>query len=114
MSSLVPNSAEIERLLGQVRAGDPEASARLLDCHRAYLRRLVEVRLDPRIQARVDPSDVVQEAQIEALRRLDGYVRDRPMPFRLWLRQIAHDRLLMLRRHHLGAACRTAARDVPL
>jgi RNA polymerase sigma-70 factor (ECF subfamily) len=72
---------------------------------------MVEVRLDPQLRARVDPSDVVQEAQIEALRRLDRYLHKPPMPFRLWLRRIAYDRLLMLRRFHIGAARRTTERD---
>jgi RNA polymerase sigma-70 factor (ECF subfamily) len=76
--------------------------------------RLVEVRLDPRIQGRVDPSDVVQEAQMEACRRLPAYFKRPPMPFRLWLRQIAFDRLVMLRRHHVGAARRTVECDLPL
>jgi RNA polymerase sigma-70 factor (ECF subfamily) len=114
MSSLAADSSDTQRLLEQVRAGEPEATDRLLDRHRPYLRRLVEVRLDPRLRARVDPSDVVQEAQMEAVRRLDGYLRQPPMPFRLWLRQIAYDRLLMLRRHHVAAARRAVGRDVPL
>jgi RNA polymerase sigma-70 factor (ECF subfamily) len=114
MNPLALDSAETERLLQQARAGLPEATDRLLDRHRPYLRRLVELRLDPKMRGRVDPSDVVQEAQLEALRRLDGYLRQPPMPFRLWLRQLAYDRLLMLRRHHVGAARRAVGRDVPL
>src|SRR5262249_47470443 len=81
------------------------------DRHRSYLRRLVELRLDPRLRPRVDPSDVVQDAQLEAVRRLDGYLKQAPMPFRLWLRQIAYDRLLMVRRRHVEAARRSVARD---
>jgi RNA polymerase sigma-70 factor (ECF subfamily) len=114
MSSLAADSSETQRLLERVRAGEAEATDRLLDRHRPYLRRLVELRLDPRMRARVDPSDVVQEAQMEALRRLGGYLRQPPMPFRLWLRQIAYDRLLMLHRHHVAAARRAVGRDVPL
>jgi RNA polymerase sigma-70 factor (ECF subfamily) len=114
MSSLAADSSETQRLLDRVRAGEPGATDRLLDGHRRYLRRLVDYRLDPRLRPRVDPSDVVQEAQIEALRRLDDYLRRPPMPFRLWLRQIAYDRLLMLHRHHIGAARRAVGRDVPL
>src|SRR5262245_39934053 len=114
MSSLAPASAETERLLEQARAGQEGAAARLLDRHRPYLRRLIELRMDPRMQGRVDPSDVVQEAQLEACRRLAGYLEQPPLPFRLWLRQIAYDRLLMLRRRHVGAARRTVERDVAL
>src|SRR5262249_48820107 len=81
------DSAESQRLLREARAGEPEARNQLLDRQRPYLHRLVEVRLDSRIRARVDASDVVQEAQLEALRRLDHYLKNPAMPFRLWLRQ---------------------------
>jgi RNA polymerase sigma-70 factor (ECF subfamily) len=114
MGELLADSAETLRLLQLVRAGKPGALDRLLGRHRPYLRQLVGLRLDSPLRARVDPSDVVQEAQLEAVRRLDNFLGQPPMPFRLWLRQIAYDRLLMLRRQHLGAACRAAARDVAL
>jgi len=114
MLVLATESEVTRRLLEQVRAGDQKSRGQLLDRHRAYLRRLVEVRLDPKMAARVDPSDVVQEAQLEAVRRLDGYLQEPPMPFRLWLRQIAYDRLLMLRRHHVQAARRSVERDVAI
>jgi RNA polymerase sigma-70 factor (ECF subfamily) len=114
MDSRVADSVETQRLLQQVRAGERDAMNQLLDRHRPYLRRLIEVRLDPKMRARVDPSDVVQEAQLEASRRLKNYLKQPPMPFRLWLRQIAYDRLLMLWRHHVGAVRRTVKRDLPL
>jgi RNA polymerase sigma-70 factor (ECF subfamily) len=114
MDARAADSSETQRLLQQVRAGEAEATNRLLDRHRAYLRRLIEVRLDPKMRARVDPSDVVQEAQLEASRRLDSYLKQPALPFRLWLRQIAYDRLLMLRRHHVGAARRTISRELSL
>ena len=59
------------------------------DRYRDRLRRLVAVRLDPRLAARADASDVVQEALADAARKLDGYLRDRPIPFYPWLRQLA-------------------------
>jgi RNA polymerase sigma-70 factor (ECF subfamily) len=111
MDALAPDSAETQRLLDRLAAGDVQVRDRLLERHRRYLSRLVEVRLDPRLRARIDPSDVVQEAQLEASRRLARYVKDRPLPFRLWLRQIANDRLLMLRRRHVGAKGRTVERE---
>jgi len=114
MDSLAADSLETQRLLQLIRSGQAEATNRLLARHRPYLLRLIEVRLDPKMRARVDPSDVVQEAQLEASRRLDDYLKQPALPFRLWLRQIAYDRLLMLRRHHVGAARRTVERDLPL
>jgi RNA polymerase sigma-70 factor (ECF subfamily) len=62
----MPDSTETRRLLQRATAGEPDAAGRLLERHRPYLRRLVDIRLDARLRARVDPSDVVQEAQIEA------------------------------------------------
>jgi RNA polymerase sigma-70 factor (ECF subfamily) len=109
-----PDSAEIDDLLEQAEAGRQGAIDRLLDRHRPYLHQLVELRIDPKLRSRIDPSDVVQEAQLEASRRLGDFLRQRPMPFRLWLRQIAYDRLLMLRRFHVRAARRTVEKEVAL
>src|SRR5262249_39941127 len=114
MASLASDSEQTRQLLRRARLGDPEAKEELLDRHRPYLHRLIEVRLDLKMRARLAASDVVQEAQLEAVRRLDGYLQEPPMPFRLWLRQIAYDRLLMLRRRHIQAARRSVERDVPL
>src|SRR5262249_32784208 len=98
MPDITPDSAETRALLEAVRAGDAEALGKLLDRPRPALRDFVEVHLDPRIRARVDPSDVVQETQVELVRRLDDFLAKRPMPFRLWVRKKAHERLLNLRR----------------
>jgi RNA polymerase sigma-70 factor (ECF subfamily) len=114
MDEPTPDIGETDRLLRQVRAGDRQAFDRLFASHRPYLRRFVDLRLDPRLRPRVDPSDVVQEAHLEAVRRLSAYLERPSMPFRLWLRQIAHDRLLKLRRYHIGSARRSLVREVPL
>jgi RNA polymerase sigma-70 factor (ECF subfamily) len=114
MDDRAPDSEETQRLFEQFRTGDQRALNELLTRHRRYLCQLVELRLDPRLRARVDPSDVVQEAQLEAARRLQEDPKPPPMPFRLWLRQLASDRLLMLRRYHVGAARRSVQREVGL
>jgi RNA polymerase sigma-70 factor, ECF subfamily len=114
MSRQAHDSAQTERLLEDLRGGDRSARERLFARHRDYLRRMVGLRADPRLRARVDPSDVVQEAQLEATRRLDDYLDNPALPFRLWLRQIAHDRLAMLHRRHVLADRRSVERDVPL
>jgi RNA polymerase sigma-70 factor (ECF subfamily) len=105
---------ETRRLLQQVRDGDLRALDPLLARHRAYLCRVVELRLDRKLRARVDASDVVQEAVLEAARRIDDYLAREPMPFHLWLRQTAYENLLRLRRQHVEAECRTVEREVPL
>jgi RNA polymerase sigma-70 factor (ECF subfamily) len=108
------DSGETDRLLIAARRGEASARDLLFTKHRDYLRRFVEIRADPRIRARVDPSDAVQDAQLEAARRLDAYLANPVMPFRLWLRQIAQDRLTMLQRRHVTAGRRTVNRDVAL
>jgi RNA polymerase sigma-70 factor (ECF subfamily) len=108
------DSGPTRDLLQQARAGDPRATDELFTRHRAYLRQFVELRLDPRLRPRVDPSDVVQEAQLEAARRLPKYLDQPALPFRLWLRQIAYDHLLKSRRRHVGAARRAVDREVAL
>jgi RNA polymerase sigma-70 factor (ECF subfamily) len=114
MAEFTSDSTETSGLLAQIGAGNRGAFERLFDRHRAYLLRVVAARLDQRATARVDPSDVVQEAQLEAYRRLPDYLADRPMPFRLWLRKTAQERVLMARRQHLQAQRRSARREVPL
>jgi RNA polymerase sigma-70 factor (ECF subfamily) len=114
MNEVQPDPPEIQSLLQRARAGDRQAIAELLAAYRAYLCQFVELRLDPKLRARVDPSDIVQEAQLEAVRRLEDYLAQPPMPFRLWLRQLALDRLLMLHRHHVATARRAVEREIPL
>lgn len=114
MSETHADSAETDRLLQRAAAGDTEAFEELFARHQPFVRQLVELRLDPRLRARVDPSDVVQEAHLEAFRRLEAFLEKRPMPFRLWLRQIACDQSLKARRRHLGTARRSLAREAAL
>jgi RNA polymerase sigma-70 factor (ECF subfamily) len=114
MHQAQPDPADTDGLLRQIRAGDRQAFEQLFARHRAYLHRLAELRLDPRLCSRVDPSDVVQETHLEALNRLETYLRRQALPFRLWLRQIACDRALKARRQHLGTARRSLGREVPL
>jgi RNA polymerase sigma-70 factor (ECF subfamily) len=108
-----PDSTETCRLLQQVRVGNPRALELLLARHRPGLRDFVELRLDPRLAARVDPSDIVQETQMEAVRRLPDYLERQPMPFHLWLCRTAYERLLNLRRDHRDTARRSVSREVP-
>jgi len=114
MSSLTHDSNETQRLLARVQDGSTAARDELFARHRAYLRRFVEFRLDPRLRQRIDPSDVIQEAQLEAARRLSAYSTQPPLPFRLWLRQITYDRLLMLQRRHAAAQRRDVTREISL
>jgi RNA polymerase sigma-70 factor (ECF subfamily) len=110
-----PNSEETRGLLARVRQGDREAFDLLFTHYQKYLHRVVALRLDPQLRARIDPSDVVQETQIEAFQRLQSFLeQDSTLPFRLWLRQLAADRLQKLRRFHVHTARRAVGREVHL
>ncbi|MGE3820187.1 MAG: sigma-70 family RNA polymerase sigma factor [Isosphaeraceae bacterium] len=108
------DSMEPDLLLRKAARGDEKARQRLLALHRPSLQRMVAVRLDPRLSARLDPSDVVQEALVVAAGRLDEFLRDRPVPFLAWLRQIAQDRLADAYRQHVRCEKRTVSREQPL
>src|SRR5436309_2593871 len=103
--------ADTEELLDRAAHGDDSARQQLLDRHRGRMRRMVAARLDRRLAARVDPSDVVQEALAAAAEHLDGYLRDRPLPFYPWLRHFAWDRLMKLHRHHIKVQRRSVTRE---
>jgi RNA polymerase sigma-70 factor (ECF subfamily) len=108
MTAAEPNTDE---LLDRAAVGDASARARLLSRHRQKLRNLIALRLDPRLAARFDPSDVVQESLAEADRRLSDYMGDRPMPFYLWLRELTLQRLIDLHRRHMRTQKRTVRRE---
>src|SRR5258707_15268065 len=108
------NSAETARLLEQARDGDRAAVNELFARHRARLQRMVELRLDRRLQARIDASDVIQEAYLDAVTRLEEYLREPSYPLFLWLRLIVGERLLKLHRHHLGTQMRDAGLEVSI
>src|SRR5262249_13608423 len=80
------DAAENGELIERVRAGDREALQVLFSRHRDRLRRMVEVRLDPRLQARLDASDVIQDAYVEVVQRLPEYLREPRLPLFLWPR----------------------------
>jgi RNA polymerase sigma-70 factor (ECF subfamily) len=108
------DSADTARLLEHARAGDRAALNEVFDRHRSRLRRMVELRLDRRLQARIDASDVIQEAYVDAVRRLDEYLSRPGYPLFLWLRLIVGERLLKLHRHHLGTRMRDAELELSI
>lgn len=106
-----PDSSETQELLARATDGDAAAVNALLERHRAALRRMVDLRLDRGVQRRVDASDIVQDVLVEASRRLPEYLQGRSLPFHLWLRHIARDRLIDAYRRHRGAARRSTDRE---
>ncbi len=114
MSSIPPDSPETLALLQEARRGERSAFERLFARHRSALRRFIDLRLDRRVRGRLDPSDVVQETQMEAYRRLPDFLQRRPMPFHVWLRRTAYERLLKVRRQHVESAQRSVRREQAL
>lgn len=107
-------SSEVDQLLRLAAEGDPTSWETLLGQSRQRLHRMVAFRLDQRLQGRVDPSDVLQDAYLEAWQDLGSYIRQPAIPFFLWLRGIAGNKLRELHRHHLGTQMRDPRREVSI
>ena len=103
---------ETDELLQLAGDGNEGAVGPLFARHRNRLRRLVAARLDRRVAARLDPSDVVQEALGEASEKLAAFVRDRPVSFYTWLKRLTLLRLSGLHRFHLGNAQAVGLRGI--
>ena len=108
-----PDSSDLG-LLRRAQAGDSRALEQVLTQYRGRLKRMVKLRLDPRVQGRIDPSDVVQEAYLEASQKLGAYLVEPKIPFFLWLRLVTGQKLALEHRKHLGVQARNAAREVSL
>src|SRR6516162_9026317 len=96
----------VDALLGQACAGDVRALAELFERHRGRLEVMVRLRLDRRLQGRLDPADVLQEAYFDVARRFPEYAAEGAMPIYLWLRLLTGQKLAELHRRHLGAKMR--------
>lgn len=103
--------SEHDEILARAARGDPSARAQLLEQHRDRLKRMVALRLDRRVLKRVDPSDIIQETLIQANHKLDEYLRQQPIPFYPWLRQLAWDQLVTAYRRHVVAHRRSTIRE---
>jgi RNA polymerase sigma-70 factor (ECF subfamily) len=109
-----PGEVETFGLIDRAVQGDQKAWGELLVPYRDRLRRMIALRMDRRLQGRVDASDVIQEAMVDASHRLADYRQNPTMPFFLWLRFLTGQRLLEQHRRHLGAQGRDACREISL
>jgi RNA polymerase sigma-70 factor (ECF subfamily) len=108
------DSKLIRGYVERAASGDNDSWRELVKRHHGRLRRMVELRLDPRLHGRVDPSDVLQEAYLDASGRLAEFLQHDEVPFFLWLRSLVGTRLSKAHRHHLGTRMRDARREVSL
>lgn len=114
MSDNPNESDELNDLLKNASRGDETAISRLFELYRSRLKKMIRLRLNRRLQGRIDDSDILQDAYLEATRRLPDYLADPKAPFFLWLRRITGDKLLEVHRNHLGTQMRDADREVSL
>src|SRR5262245_3591319 len=105
---------EVTHLINRLRAGDRQALGVLFQGYRERLRRMVELRMDPRLRTRLDASDVLQEAYLDLAGDLDAYRADPRLPPLLWMRLHVGRRLTILHRRHLGTAMRDAGLEISL
>jgi RNA polymerase sigma-70 factor (ECF subfamily) len=108
------DDGETSQLIGRVMDGDSRAWDELLARYRDRLRRMIALRLDQRLKGRVDPSDVIQDASLDAVRRLSEYAGNPQVSFYVWLRFLTMQRLIEQQRRHLGAKARDAGREISL
>jgi RNA polymerase sigma-70 factor (ECF subfamily) len=109
-----PEQPQTDQMLEAAGRGEADAVERLLTAHREPLRRMIGLRLDPALAARVDASDIVQDVLLEAHRRLQEYLKNPVMPFHLWLRHIAKDHIIDAHRRHRQAQRRSLDREQPI
>jgi RNA polymerase sigma-70 factor (ECF subfamily) len=105
---------DLDSMTQRLRAGDPAAAGELFAACRDRLKRMVRLRLDRRLQGRLDASDVLQEAFLDVQKKVADFAARAEMPAYLWLRLVTAERLLILNRRHLGAQMRDAAQEVSL
>ena len=107
-------ASDARELVEQAARGDTDSCSKLLTLHVDRLSRMIVLRLDKRLQARVDAADVIQEVYLEAWRHLPDYLRNPSLPFYLWIRGLACHKLAELHRRHLGTKMRDARREISL
>lgn len=105
------DEAATQELVRRASRGEDGAVEQLMQKHRPRLKQMVAARMDPRIRARVDPSDVIQETFAVAVERLPQYLAEEPIPFYPWLRRIAWQKLVQMHEHHLEAGKRSVRRE---
>jgi RNA polymerase sigma-70 factor (ECF subfamily) len=111
---MVNDPSDTGHLVERLRAGNGQALTDLFQHHRDRLRRMVELRMDARLQGRVDASDVLQDAFLDAAANLDWYLQGSELPPFLWLRLVVSQRISRYHRQHLGTKMRDAGQEVSL
>jgi len=115
MGTAMANDSSVpDDLLRRAAAGDAQSLADLFGRYRDRLRRMVRLRLDHRLQGRVDASDVLQEAYLDLAKRAPEFFAESTMPFFLWLRLLTGQKLLAIHRQYFGTKMRNVGQEVAL
>jgi RNA polymerase sigma-70 factor, ECF subfamily len=114
LNEMSPTPDQVAGLVARAAAGDRAAVVELLERYRPRLRRMVAMRLDPRLRRRVDASDVIQEGYLDAMRRLEEFIRDPAVPFYIWLRFLVGQRVQEQHRRHFDTPGRDVGREVSI
>ncbi len=109
-----PDESTVTALVQLAAAGDQRAVETLFSLYRGRLKRMLHLRLNRRLQGRVDDSDVIQEAYMEIARQLPAYATAPRLPFFLWLRHLTGLKLAEVHRRHLGTQMRDVDQEVSL
>ncbi len=109
-----PLETDTALLVKRAQAGDREALNEIFTRNRGRLKRMVEMRMDRRLRARIDASDVLQAGYLDAVGKLDHYLSDPKIPVFLWLRLVVGERLSKLHRMHVGTLMRDGDREIPI
>ena len=74
------NSSVIHNPMWRAEPGDQRELTELFEQHRERLTQMVRLRMDRRLQGRVDAADVLQEAYLECAKRFADYRENPSMP----------------------------------
>jgi len=94
--------------------GDRDALGELFAIYRPRLWRMVTFRLHPGLQGRIDADDVLQDAWLRAVDRIDHFYKDAGSSSFLWFRSVVIQTMLDLHRFHLGAQKRASSRELSI
>ena len=108
------NSSDIANLLKRAAEGDDSATDALFSRYQQRLKRMIELRMNRRLLGRIDASDVLQDAYLDAASRLSDYLQKQESPFYLWLRRITYHKIIDVHRQHLGVQGRDAGMEISL
>lgn len=106
------NEDRARELVEKAEAGSAQSLGMAFEVYRDQLRRAIRLRVNSRLKAREDESDILQEAFLAAAKDLSRYAKEKPVSVYVWFRGHVQQRLLAAHRKHLDCQKRDARREV--